>query len=55
MKVILFRARCWIDEVAYIGKEANEPEETELLGLDESSYVEYLPALTRDNKGDFLR
>jgi hypothetical protein len=37
-----------IDKIAYIGKEANELEDAELLGLDESSYVEYLPAITTD-------
>ncbi|MGO9644026.1 MAG: hypothetical protein ACLPY5_04695 [Candidatus Bathyarchaeia archaeon] len=39
-----------VKSIRYIGKEANELEETEVLGLDEYTYVEYLPAVTEDNK-----
>ena len=36
----------------YIGKEGNELEETEVLGLDEDTYVQYLPTVTCRNKED---
>jgi hypothetical protein len=45
------RQHLLIEKPRYIGKEANELEEVELLGLNESAYVEYLPWLTRDNNG----
>jgi len=40
------RRHTYIEHVRYIGKEANELEETEFLGLDEETYIEYLPAVT---------
>jgi hypothetical protein len=43
----LRRRHLAIEEVTYIGKEANELEEAEILGLDEDTYIEYLPALSR--------
>jgi hypothetical protein len=44
------RRHVFIEKVRYIGKEANELEETELLGLHEDAYVEYLPAVTRHKR-----
>jgi len=46
------RRHLFIEKVKYIGKEANELEETELLGLGKDAYVEYLPAVTRVGKTD---
>jgi len=40
-----------VNSICYIGKEANELEETEVLGLDEDTYVEYLPPVSDNNKG----
>jgi hypothetical protein len=45
------RRHLFIEKPRYIGKEANELEETELLGLNETSYVEYLPGVIGGNKG----
>ena len=39
-----------VKSIHYIGKEANELEETEIVGLDDSAYVEYLPLVTGNNK-----
>jgi hypothetical protein len=33
-----------VSSIVHIGKEANELEEVEILGLDDASYVKYLPA-----------
>ena len=46
------RRHLFIEKVKYIGKEANELEETELLGLGKDAYVEYLSAVTRVGKTD---
>jgi hypothetical protein len=39
-----------VNSIHVIGKESNELEETEALGLGDESYVEYLPPVTGDNK-----
>ena len=39
-----------VGSIVYIGKESNELDETEILGVDDEAYVEYLPAVTGDNK-----
>jgi len=44
-----------VKSIRYIGKEANELEETEVLGLDDNTYVEYLPPVTDDNKAPSTR
>jgi len=41
-----------VKSIRYIGKEANELEESEVLGLDDETYVEYLPPVTDDNAGN---
>jgi len=37
------RKQLVVDKIGYIGKEANELEEAQILGLDHRSYAEYLP------------
>jgi hypothetical protein len=37
----MHRRHLAVDSIRYIGKEANELEESEILGLDDESYVEY--------------
>ncbi|MGP8127476.1 MAG: hypothetical protein ACLP9D_06700 [Candidatus Bathyarchaeia archaeon] len=44
------RRQLVLDKIAYIGKEANELEETETFGLDSETYAEYLPRVNADNK-----
>ncbi len=39
-----------VGSIVHIGKESNELEETEILGIDDMAYVEYLPPVTGDNK-----
>ena len=46
------RQHIHLKSVVHIGKEANELEETEVLGLDEETYVQYLPAVTRRTTKD---
>lgn len=41
-----------LESVIHIGKEANELEETEVLGLDDETYVQYLPIVTGNDKAD---
>ncbi len=35
------RRHLFVNKIVHIGKEANELEETEVLGVNEDSYVEY--------------
>jgi hypothetical protein len=39
----LRRRHVKVDSIVHIGKETNELEETEILGLDDDAYVQYLP------------
>jgi hypothetical protein len=40
------RRHVGVSSILHIGKETNELEETEILGLDEKAYVQYLPVVT---------
>ena len=50
----LRRRHMFIENIKYIGKEANKLEENEL-GLDEEPYVEYSATVTRSNEAVYSR
>ena len=47
---VLERKDVWISDVVHIGKESNGLEESEILGLDEESYVEYFDVESMERK-----
>ncbi|MGA2238222.1 MAG: hypothetical protein ABSG74_03330 [Candidatus Bathyarchaeia archaeon] len=44
------RRQLVVNNIAWIGKEANGLEEREIFGLDDRPYVDYLPTVNADNK-----
>lgn len=44
------RMRLNVNSICIIGKESNELEETEILGINDKTYVEYLSPVTSDNQ-----